>query len=310
MTTSLEKTIPSSDPSRQLAATERDRLSELEPIIERGMASFVEVGTALLEISDRRLYRETHSTFAEYCETKWRMTARRAYQLCEAAEVVNALPENVNNCSQSQITNEGQARELAKVEPARRVQVLEAAASTGTLTAASIRTAHVSNNTGENEWYTPPQYIEAALAVMGSIDLDPASCELANRTVKATNFFTKEDCGLDHVWLGNVWLNPPYAQPLIGQFAEKITAEVEFGNAKQACVLVNNATETAWFQRMMEQASAVCFPTGRVRFLDQDGKPGAPLQGQAVLYFGKRRSAFTKAFSQFGFVLFLGEVAP
>ena len=141
MTTSLEKTIPSSDPSRQLAATERDRLSELEPIIERGMASFVEVGTALLEISDRRLYRETHSTFAEYCETKWRMTARRAYQLCEAAEVVNALPENVNNCSQSQITNEGQARELAKVAPPRRAAVLEMAASQGTVTASTIRAA-------------------------------------------------------------------------------------------------------------------------------------------------------------------------
>ena len=164
------------------------------------------------------------------------------------------------------------------------------------------KSAHVSNNSGENEWYTPPQYIEAALAVMGSIDLDPASCELANRTVKATNFFTKEDDGLNHAWLGNVWLNPPYAQPLIGQFAEKITAEVELGNAKQACVLVNNATETAWFQRMMERASAVCFPASRIRFIDKEGKPGAPLQGQAVLYFGTSSERFTKEFSQLGIV--------
>ena len=135
MRTSLEKTISSSDPSRRLDATERDRLSELEPIIERGMTSFVEVGTALLEISDRRLYRETHSTFAEYCETKWRMTARRAYQLCEAAEVVNALPENVKHVSH---LNPRQACELAKVEPERRTEVLQAAASQGALTAATI----------------------------------------------------------------------------------------------------------------------------------------------------------------------------
>ena len=135
MTTSLEKTISSSDPSRQLDATERDRLNELEPLIERGMTSFVEVGTALLEISDRRLYRETHATFAEYCETKWRMTARHAYRLCESAEIVNALPKS---CDQL-VTSESQARELARVEPERRTAVLEMAASTGTLTAASIR---------------------------------------------------------------------------------------------------------------------------------------------------------------------------
>lgn len=127
----------SSPVARALDATERERLAQLEPIIERGMASFVEVGTALLEISDHRLYRETHSTFQEYVADRWQMTARRAYQLCTAAEVVKSLP--VNNCSHSLITNEAQARELAKVEPEKRAKVLEVTAGKGEVTARSIQ---------------------------------------------------------------------------------------------------------------------------------------------------------------------------
>jgi phage N-6-adenine-methyltransferase len=163
-------------------------------------------------------------------------------------------------------------------------------------------TAHVAHNSGENEWYTPSQFIEAARLAMGSIDLDPASCELANQTIKAGKFYTKEDNGLDKEWLDNIWLNPPYAQPLMNQFAEKLVSSLETIN--QAIVLVNNATETKWFQLMARQASAICFPESRIKFIDKHGNPsGAPLQGQTFLYFGGNTKGFHEHFNQFGFVM-------
>src|ERR1051325_9718595 len=66
------------------------------------------------------------------------------------------------------------------------------------------------NFTGDMEWYSPPELIERARTVMGSIDLDPASCALAQRVVKAETWFDAKHDGLKRRWTGNVWLNPPF----------------------------------------------------------------------------------------------------
>jgi ParB family chromosome partitioning protein len=160
--------------------------------------------------------------------------------------------------------------------------------------------AHVSYNSGQNEWYTPEVYITAARKVMGDIDLDPASSEIANRTVKAEIYYTQETDGLAHDWFGNIWMNPPYSSDKIGRFADKLADEYE--NYESAIVLVNNATETSWFSTMVSCASAVCFPRGRVKFLDPEGNPGAPLQGQAIIYIGEQPDMFCDVFSEFGWV--------
>jgi ParB family chromosome partitioning protein len=166
--------------------------------------------------------------------------------------------------------------------------------------------AHVANNSGNNEWYTPQRHIDMARAVMGGIDTDPATSEIANRTVKAELIYTAEEDGRKQKWRGCVWMNPPYAQPLITDFAEAVSSKYESGEIDQACILVNNATETQWFQRMLSAASAVCFPKSRIRFLDPDGNPGAPLQGQAIIYMGKNVSAFKESFETEGKVLVNG----
>lgn len=168
---------------------------------------------------------------------------------------------------------------------------------------AAERLAHVRYNSGNNEWYTPVEYIQSARAVMGDIDLDPASCGAANAVIGAARYYTADDDGLLYEWTGRVWMNPPYAQPLVRQFCDKMADSVRSGSVTTAIVLVNNATETQWFQNIASVASAVCFPNGRVSFWSPDRKTAHPLQGQAVLYIGPDRPRFCEEFRRYGLVL-------
>ena len=161
---------------------------------------------------------------------------------------------------------------------------------------------HRAEGTGENEWFTPPQYIEAARRVMGGIDLDPASHLIAQQTVQAAHYFTRQDNGLNLSWYGRVWLNPPYAQPYIAQFVAKLVGEFVPGGVEQAILLTHNYTDTTWFHQAEATASLLCFTRGRIRFVDVDGGLCAPTQGQCFFYFGPNVDAFRAVFSAFGFV--------
>lgn len=161
---------------------------------------------------------------------------------------------------------------------------------------------HRAQGTGENEWYTPAKYIEAARKVLGTIDLDPASSVTAQKTVRAERFFTIRDNGLQQDWRGRVWLNPPYSQPAILHFCQKMVAELSVGNVTEAIMLTHNYTDTAWFHHAESIASAICFTRGRIPFVDQDGGTCAPTQGQAFFYYGESPDRFAEVFREFGFV--------
>ena len=161
--------------------------------------------------------------------------------------------------------------------------------------------AHVAANSGESEWYTPTEYVNAARAVMGTIDTDPASCEKANETVGASTFYDADTDGRTEEWSGNVWMNPPYKQPLVSDFCTMFLHKWKSGEFTQGCILINNATETEFGSRLLRECSAVCFPTGRIKFIDPGGNAsGAPLQGQMIVYFGPNVDSFKAAFDPIG----------
>lgn len=228
--------------------------------------------------------------------------------IAKVETIEHKAPEPVVMASRKGDISVNSAYEVTKLEPqeqkeiARRIEhIAEEPKETSTpkaIVQEVLKRPHVANNSGNNEWYTPAEFIEAAVDVMGCIDLDPASNPIANKVVKADKYYTAEDNGLDKTWSGNVWLNPPYASDLIGKFADKLISERE--NYTQAIVLVNNATETEWFNKVVSVASAVCFPKSRVKFYMPDGKTGAPLQGQAVLYIGEKPKEFTDVFCKLG----------
>jgi phage N-6-adenine-methyltransferase len=159
------------------------------------------------------------------------------------------------------------------------------------------------HQSGNYEWFTPPDVVQAARDVLGTIDLDPASCELANTVVHAAKIYTAEDNGLDQPWQGRVFLNPPYRQPEIKQFCEKFARHAE-AREIQGIVLVNNATDTQWFATIAAVAHAFCFPSFRFRYWHPENQDAdTALQGQVIVYTGPDRDAFCRRFSEIGLVL-------
>jgi hypothetical protein len=158
-------------------------------------------------------------------------------------------------------------------------------------------------NTGEVEWYTPAKYIDMAREVLGGIDLDPASGEIAQRTVRAKKWYSRDDSSLPHEWHGRVWMNPPYSAPLINQMMGKLVKEYAAERVTAAITLVNNCTEVRWFQEAGEACQAICFPERRIKFLDPEGREGGPLQGQTFFYFGPKADVFADIFGNIGLIV-------
>lgn len=155
------------------------------------------------------------------------------------------------------------------------------------------------------EWYTPAPYVEAVRELFGgTIDLDPASCEFANNTIRAVRYFTKDDNGLNLEWHGRVWLNPPYGRDEDGSRQETwsryLINQYKSGKCTEAVLLVIAAPGNKWFSPLWE--FPICFPDHRIRFYGENGGPSMPTHSNAFVYLGKKLKEFYNIFSKFGVI--------
>lgn len=155
-----------------------------------------------------------------------------------------------------------------------------------------------------NDWYTPDEYIDAVRSVLGKIDLDPFSSESANKRVKATTIFTKDNTSLDKQWgCKQTFMNPPYSGQLCKQAVAKFIEQYEKYNF-EGIILVNNATDTKWFNYLLDKCSSICFTRGRISFWNSDGKNiSGNTRGQAFFYFGRHTDKFKDVFAKYGTAL-------
>lgn len=159
----------------------------------------------------------------------------------------------------------------------------------------------------DNEWYTPPRYIEAARRVMGSIDLDPASCEEANRTVKAACYYTEEMNGLALPWYGNVWMNPPFNMPgkRMSQYSWGLKGYEEYksGRVSQIITTMYSTGKNKWLHQIWELYGGLMnIPYKRAHFMKPGGDKIELLYSVFFAYLGPNEDLFIDEFFKFGTV--------
>jgi hypothetical protein len=140
----------------------------------------------------------------------------------------------------------------------------------------------VMHSSATDEHYTTGEWADRVRATLGGIDLDPASCEEANRVVKAARFFTREDNGLAQDWAGRVYLNAPgglirrRSSPVLWWF--RLVEDYLVGRVESAMFACFSLEQLQRTQQAPEAKRLpvpldfpVCYPRARVPYLSERG---------------------------------------
>ena len=161
-----------------------------------------------------------------------------------------------------------------------------------------------------DSWFTPEIYLNSVRTVLTEITLDPFSDSKANNIVRAVHFYDEEKNGLNQSWkVSNacrVFMNPPYSSGMVKKCCARFIEGWHQKEFLEAIILVNNATETKWFQSLLNEAQAICFTDHRISFWNSDGKVVSNnTRGQVFFYFGSNVNSFNEVFKKHGHCLVL-----
>jgi len=211
------------------------------------------------------------------------------------------------------------------------------------MSTAPILSTAARHSSESNEHYTPSMVVEAARIALGAIDLDPASCAVANERVRADRFFSYGDNGYRQPWFGRVFLNPPGGmsdnkeRPVKQKCRETGSCGLPLPHAHEG---VEASAKKWWFKLSREFAAgrvssavfvgfsveilqntqvdtpaglavpldfAMAFPAKRVAYMRPDGAAGTQPPHASVIVCVTRdavvRSRFESAFSTMGRVV-------
>ncbi len=163
-----------------------------------------------------------------------------------------------------------------------------------------------------NEHYSPLVIVEKARRVMGSIDLDPASCPIANQVVKANKIYTIEDNGLEQFWSGNVFLNPPggktknvsnqaiWWMELINEFLMGWVDQAVFVGFSIEMLQTVQQTPGYCSPNHHPMSYSICFPSRRISFRDESGEEQkSPPHANFISFLSRDEEAKQRFFNEF-----------
>ena len=152
---------------------QKDRLTHLENIIANNQHRFYEIGQALKEIRDSRLYKLIlFTTFKAYARARWDIGRSQAYRLIDAYNVIS----NLSPIGDRLPGNETQTRSLVPLSPPEQRKIWKDFLSTGTeITARNIknfineRKAMGKKPLSDHTEQISGEYMDAVQAMLGQV---------------------------------------------------------------------------------------------------------------------------------------------